>query len=51
MSQKNSEGKTLKPTQKSATASETINALVFGAEISSAANEEDCKSISSDGQE
>ena len=28
-SQRNREGKTLKPTQKSATASETINALVF----------------------
>ena len=41
ISQKNREGITLKPTLKSAT--------VTGAKISFAANEEDCKSISSDG--
>ena len=41
ISQQNSEGITLKPTLKSATAS--------SAKISFAANEEDCKSISSDG--
>ena len=40
---------TLKPTQKSATASET-KSVGFGAEISSAAVEEDYKSISSDGK-
>ena len=47
-SQANNEGITPKPTHKSATASEIINALVSVAEISSAADEVDCYSISSD---
>ena len=50
-SQANREGITPKPTRESATASETIKKRVcFGAEISSAADEEDCYPISSDGK-